>query len=397
MNNSLLTLTFLIPVIGLYSGLSLAITTPIFAALCLWQTRKLLEFNVKNHKLEFILVFWVFASCVWSLNPLNSLISAIKSSTEFLFGLLLVHNIAKIKIKTLKIEKILLASLVTCFILFGFEYLSEGKVSLLFRELFQKKESNVFYLHNLDRGIALLTLVGWLIIGFLLKKNNNILAILTYAVLLVVLIFSDNLAAMVGHVIAAFVFLLTRFTIFRNPKILCLLLAIGAIFMFTLAFKIDPHKVSQENELLPLSAKHRLFIWNYVAENSKSRTILGIGFNSTRIFPVDDSQIIDFRGAKLHPLPVHPHNNIMQVYFELGIIGLILYLALACKYLLIIGKNYRTDNYLEKNWIAAKYACFSAYFTIAMISYNLWQSWWMAAAIWVCGLFVLFSRKERSL
>jgi len=235
--------------------------------------------------------------------------------------------------------------------------------------------------------MALLTLVSWVVISIFLKGGNRAAAFLLYFALLEGLSFSDNLAALVAHFIAGGVFLLTRLTILRNPKILSFLLLISSLSMIIFAFKINPLKISEKNEVLPISAKHRLFIWNFVAKNSKEYPLLGIGFNSSKKFPVTDSQIIELFGQKLHPLPLHPHNNILQVYFELGAIGLILYLSLACKYLLIIGKNYKTTSSRNKDLICSLYACFSVYFIIAMISYNVWQSWWLFSALWIAALY----------
>lgn len=387
MEKIFLGLIFLIPFIGLYSGLSAAVTIPIFSCSCLFYIRKLLEFKIKNHKLEITLILWVMASFLWSINFVNSFFSAVKFSTEFLLGLLLIGNITKLGINREKVERILIMSLLASGVIFFIEYLTGGKASIAFRELTQKKESQVFLLHNLDRGIALLTLVSWVVISIFLKRGNRAAAFLLYFALLEGLSFSDNLAALVTHFVAGFVFLVTRLTILRNPKILCFLLLISSLSMIIFAFKINPFKISEKNEVLPISAKHRLFIWNFVAKNSKEYPILGIGFNSSRQFPVSDNQIIELYGHKLHPLPLHPHNNILQVYFELGIIGLIFYLSLACKYLLIIGKNYKTTNSRSKDLICSLYACFSAYFIIAMISYNVWQSWWLFSALWIAALY----------
>ena len=271
-------------------------------------------------------------------------------------------------------------------IIFFIESLTGGKASIAFKELIQKKETQVFLLHNLDRGMALLTLVSWVVISIFLKRGNRVAAFLLYSSLLEGLSFSDNLAALVAHLIAGIVFLVTRLTILRNPKILSVLLLISSLSMIIFAFQINPLKISEKNEVLPISAKHRLFIWNFVAKNSKQHPILGIGFNSSRQFPVANNQIIELFGQKLHPLPLHPHNNILQVYFELGAIGLIFYLILACKYLLIIGKNYQTTNSRSKDLICSLYACFSVYFIIAMISYNMWQSWWVSSSLWIAAL-----------
>ena len=387
MEKIFLGLIFLIPFIGLYSGLSAAVTIPVFSCSCLFYIRKLLVFKIENHKLEITLILWVMVSCLWSINFANSFFSAVKFSTEFLLGILLIGNITKLDTNREKLERILIASLLASGIIFFIESLTGGKASIAFKELIQKKEAQVFLLHNLDRGMALLTLVSWVVISIFLKGGNRAAAFLLYFALLEGLSFSDNLAALVAHFIAGGVFLLTRLTILRNPKILSFLLLISSLSMIIFAFKINPLKISEKNEVLPISAKHRLFIWNFVAKNSKEYPLLGIGFNSSKKFPVTDSQIIELFGQKLHPLPLHPHNNILQVYFELGAIGLILYLSLACKYLGIIGKNYKTTSSRNKDLICSLYACFSVYFIIAMISYNVWQSWWLFSALWIAALY----------
>ncbi len=386
MEKLFLTFVFLTPLIGLYSGLSAAATIPIFFFLCFFYIRKFLEFRIQDYKLEVALIIWIIASSLWSISFINSFFSAIKLATEFLLGLVLIKNIPKIEISRVKVENILMVSLIASIIAFFIEYLTHGQVSLIFKKLMQKKESHIFFLHNLDRGIALLTLLSWVLIGVLLKRENRILAVLIYFILLAILIFSDNLAALVAHIIGAVIFLTTRLTMLKNPKILCVLFLICSSLMVIFAFKIDALEVAQKTEFLPLSAKHRLFIWNFVAKNSNDHPILGIGFNASRQFPVEETEIVELFGNKLHPLPLHPHNNIMQVYFELGMIGLLLYLSLACKYILIIGKNYNSSNPVCKDLICCLYACFSVYFIIAMISYNVWQSWWIASILWIAAL-----------
>lgn len=388
MEKIFLGLTFLIPFLGLYSGLSAAVTIPLFSCSCLFCIRKFLVFKIENHKLEITLILWVIVSSLWSINFVNSFFSAAKFSTAFLLGILLIGNITKLDINRKKLENLLISSLLASGIIFFIEYLTGGKVSIVFKELIQKKEPQVFLLHNLDRGMALLTLASWVVISIFLKRGNKTAAFLLYFALLEGLSFSDNLAALVAHFIAGLVFLFTRLTTLKNPKILNFILLTLSLFMIIIASKINPLKISKETEILSSSAKHRLFIWNFVAKNSKEHPLLGIGFNSSKQFPVkDDSQIIELFGQKLHPLPLHPHNNILQVYFELGAIGLILYLSLACKYLLIIGKNYKTTSSRNKDLICSLYSCFSVYFIIAMISYNTWQSWWLFSALWIVALY----------
>ncbi len=395
MEKLILSLIFLITVAGIYSGLSVAPAVALTGSSIIWYIKQHLEFNIRKFKLELLFIFWILINFLWAIEPSYSLIHAINFTTELLLGLFLFTNIAKLNIKIQKIEKILLFSFIFALCIFWSEYLSDGYFSVLFHQLLQKQGNYHFLLSNLDRGMAFLTLLSWLIIGFLLRKDNLFTAALVYFSLLISLFFSDNSAALVGSIIASFVFLLTRYTIFVKPQIMCFCLLFGSIAMIIFAFYLTPSKIFTFSENLPLSSAHRLFIWDFVAEKSKTQPLTGIGFNASKKVAVSDNEHIMFRKDNLHPLPLHPHNNVLQVYFELGIIGLIIYLVICCKYILMIGRDIVDKN---RNWLSAQYSCFTAYFIIAMISYNLWQTWWVLTTIWISSLFRLidFSIRDQS-
>lgn len=47
------------------------------------------------------------------------------------------------------------------------------------------------------------------------------------------------------------------------------------------------------------------------------------------------------------------------------------------------------DKIIIGNIRAAGYACFSTFFIISMISFNMWQSWWLCCYLWIATLFCL--------
>ena len=76
----------------------------------------------------------------------------------------------------------------------------------------------------------------------------------------------------------------------------------------------------------------------------------------------------------LSAIPLHPHNSILQLSLELGVIGIILFYIILSN---IVNKIY------EIKKINSKYAAFSLVslfqiFLIGQFSYGFWQTWWVS-------------------
>jgi O-antigen ligase len=384
-----LTLIFIIPILGLIAGLSLGLTIPLFMMASLYLIKDSINISFAEFKLELIFCLLLFFSCFWSINPIISFLSALKVFSLAIVTYILItqtkHLLNKIPLK----EQILTASIIGTIILFYIEFVSNGAISLWFRGAFQNKDGQQFYLHYLDRGCSLLALFAWVVIAQLLQSNKPFIALSLYIITFITLGISDSLAAFLGFFIAGIVFILTKYTFFKDPKILSLILSISSIIFVFYALNLNPYKLSKDVESLPISAKHRLFIWDFTAKKSMEKPILGWGHGTSRQIEVPDSAMIKYQGYQLHPLPTHPHNNLMQILLENGCIGLILYISLACKYLFKWNHLFAKNGSQKSNIQAAGYACFATFFIISMISFNMWQSWWMCSFLWIAILFSL--------
>ncbi len=388
-----LNLIFIIPVLGLIAGLSLGITIPLFMMASLYLIKDNIQVTFTKFKLELVFFLWLFLSCIWSINAVTSFVSLLKTFSLALVTYVLVTH-KELLLREIPIQKQRLGTtIIGSLILFYVEFASDGAISLWFRSSFQTKESHQFYLHYLDRGCTLLALFAWAVIAQLLRNHKNTAAILLYLIVTVTLALSDSLAALVGFIVAGSVFLLTKYTFFGNPKILSFILVGFALLFIAMATTLKPYKLSEDADFLPISAKHRLFIWNFAAQKAMQKPILGWGHASSRNFDITEADMVDYQGHHLHPLPMHPHNNLLQILLETGIIGLALYMALVCKYLFRWNDVFRRHNSKPDTSIkAAGYACFSTFFIISMISFNMWQSWWMCSFLWIAIIFSLISK-----
>jgi O-antigen ligase len=134
-------------------------------------------------------------------------------------------------------------------------------------------------------------------------------------------------------------------------------------------------------EAVPTSWRHRLVIWQYFAGRVAQRPLLGYGMASAHR-STDDAEALQHYarlarsvgGSDLvaHP-PLHPHNSILQLWHDLGVVGVLCALTLITGFLRRVMVLPRAT----AAWICAGFVSWSS---IACVSFGLWQKWWLAAA-----------------
>lgn len=118
------------------------------------------------------------------------------------------------------------------------------------------------------------------------------------------------------------------------------------------------------------SENHRLHMWRFVTDAiSNGSFAFGFGADASRGFPGANEKIM--WGIEL--MPLHPHNGALQVWLELGAIGV----AIVALVPLLIFKATKD---MPKHELAIQAALLSAYLIPWLLSYGVWQSWWMALA-----------------
>ncbi|MFP3120379.1 polysaccharide polymerase [Rickettsia sp. R2] len=399
-------LIFLIPSLGMLAGLSAAATVTIFLLISFlrsinshcerlkgaWQSSNnvipWLDHGIQKikkdwiplqaHGMTMLFTAWCFISCLFAIHLINSLATFTQVFILLFLGFA-VSNSSPFQ-NRLQLKKALIFGILTAILLFFIEYSSHGFLTRIFK--------TSFGLYMLDRGCALLSITAWVAIIILLSNGKKRHALMLYILVLYLLSISDSLASFLGFGIGGVIFILTRFMKPIFFKLIAISLITGSLLFPVIAKQIEPQDLSEQYLATKPSAAHRLFIWHFVANKIIEKPILGYGLASSKYIEANDSEMIDYNGEKWHPLPLHPHNNILQITLELGIIGLILFLCLVYKYLKQIS------NLKNKNFKAISYACFINYYIIGMISYNIWQIWWISSGIWVLVLMKLLVKPD---
>jgi O-antigen ligase len=134
-------------------------------------------------------------------------------------------------------------------------------------------------------------------------------------------------------------------------------------------------------ERLELSAVHRLYIWRFVTERVWERPLFGWGFAASARIPGADTPT----PIGLRSLSLHPHNATLQIWLELGAVGAALSALLIAAIVLTLA---RSD--VDRFTLATATAALATSFTVANLSFSIWQSWWLGSlvlmTVWIAAL-----------
>jgi O-antigen ligase len=203
--------------------------------------------------------------------------------------------------------------------------------------------------------------------------------------------------------IAAIAGLLAAFAARYAPRLVARAAALSLAAVFLAAPLLFAAVLDRAPNLaaLPPSAAHRVLIWNFVTDRIAERPLLGWGMESSREIPggaerfdratldrfgLTSPEARDWFGAEAaRRLPLHTHNNALQVWLELGLIGAALAAGLAAAVMLAAG--------------AAPYAPAALGAAVAgaatgQLSFGVWQPWWIASLVLVAVVLSALPRER---
>jgi O-antigen ligase len=129
----------------------------------------------------------------------------------------------------------------------------------------------------------------------------------------------------------------------------------------------------------------RLDIWIAVAHKTMEAPFFGHGIEATRSITDWANEFLYFGGRKVP----HPHNGILQIWIELGLVGAILAALIWVTLTRGINRFVREDQPV----LFALAACF---LVITGISHGVWQSWWVWGVFGVAAVTLTQLRQDVS-
>lgn len=227
------------------------------------------------------------------------------------------------------------------------------------------------FLNQFNRGVTVLAILIWPAVCAAARRHPSYGIGLGLA-LFALLFFFGSSSAIAGMALGGIAFAL----VWTAPRLggrALAVAAVAAVVASPLAIRtLPPAKDAFEKMSLPRSTYHRLLIWNFTTDRIFERPVLGWGFNSSRIIPGGKDRLDKSEAA----LPLHPHNGALQLWLELGLGGALLGAAIA-----LHAARAAVENSADRLSRASSAATFAASMAILMVSYGLWQGWWMCCLI----------------
>lgn len=164
--------------------------------------------------------------------------------------------------------------------------------------------------------------------------------------------------------------------------------------MPVLILALPPEATAKAIPHFPPSFFHRLVIWDFVHDRILDRPLLGWGADSGRAVPGGGDEFVatfavpwsaaPYTGKYEH-LPLHPHNLALETWLNVGLAGV---LALAWALVSMLASWLKPGDSalaVRAGWVVG--GC-----VVALVSFGMWQMWWLALLMLAAGLFRLRPR-----
>lgn len=366
------------------------------------------QIRIQNLKFSFtpfptlVLCFcvWSFLLCLWSEEPLKSFLDSLKITSITIGGLSLFSLSSKDRwIFQPALEKGLLYGIPFC-------AATLTGIVLIWPILSHKLSRAPEFLISFNRGCIIMALLIWPFLAVCIKQRYVKTAIFTTMGVIIGVFYLESEAAKLSIVIGLLMFLGGKFLRPASFKGLGIIIAFLTFSSPWIAKTIFSPEVVMEHtpSLFKIpSHRHRLYIFEACVNKIFENPFLGRGLNYSRYVHENtpNTEEITLNSLNLtHDQPLklkrdlagvarHPHNASLQVWYEMGLPGIILFAVFLSSLLWKMG-----DASLSRLDRQTSLATFTVGLVVAHISFNLWQTWWFSF-LWFAGFIVWVVQEKK--
>ena len=323
-----------------------------------------------------ILSVWIVASAFWS--PLNDPGKALRTVGLFLLGLvfaLWMLTLSNAYVHKGPVRKAIVVAMVVAAIVFIVEGVSGAALTRVMRG--EGASAIDINLERVGRGTTLFAILMWPTV-VAIAGRNRIAGLMFLAVAVTAVALLPMNAALLGGLLGAVALFAARLAPRTTLAVLGVIFCLYAGFAPSLSLDVVTLDGFRKHVIeLPAAWVHRVGIWTFAAEQSGLYAPRGAGFDAARAIGREGHVIEELRsqlGYAPAAMPLHPHNALLQIWLELGIAGVIA----IC--LIFVGFLRGVWQLRACPWhCAAGCAGLVAALPPLVLSFGVWQTWWIAA------------------
>ncbi len=278
-----------------------------------------------------------------------------------------------------------IAALIYVFEGISWAWLTRAAHDLTWRDILDGDTGGIAVMSLLISGTVILSLLMWPVVtGLLMQGRRWCVAVLCVVVAALSVAFGSEsglIAIILGWLAWWLVSIAGRKAI-TAFAVVFVVVVLTTPFIFTRVLTTETiNRIVTEVPHVPNSALVRLMIWKFTSERIAERPLAGWGFDAARRIPGGGDKFFLKNAvgqtvtSELN-LPLHPHNQILQIWLELGIVGALIVALTGAALIMQTGKL----TPVARN---GAIALITSVLIFDNLSYGAWQSWWIAAVILV--------------
>ena len=376
----------------LYNKIAFGISLIIGTILLMFHKRSLtINFfeQTKSQKLVFkLLIISFFISCIFSIESDRSILVVI----YFLFFLLLSSNLSNCFCLDKKIYKqtiFFFTISITINILFIFFYnlYQSGILTGNFFEINFSDSTGEFFLYEIMKFKGVMNIISILVLLLPFFKNSSnyfLLILLLIPILILSNCNSSFLGILSGLILCGVLFIFEKMK--RSRKVILGFFALSAIVLSlilnNLPSKIQSESIKNYNFKIPITIidAHRQFIWAFSISKFQEKPLFGYGPDTSNFIDGSQNIIGNYYTGTMKFIPSHPHNFIVELILEVGIVGTIAFLFFI---ILMNLKIFKEANLKQQYYLVF----YNGYFWGAsLVNFSFWLGWWQGSYFFILAL-----------
>lgn len=378
-NLSLVFIALLMAIGGIYSYKLISFLMPFLTILVIW-----VQGGVKNISLAlsppfvflFLLLIWASVGLAWAGNSIPAFKTVLSLGLTFVFSLLLLSCLLKatpqLIAKAYRVMKMAGYLLILFIVVQAF-------IDTFLIGFLKKGSTSSYMMKPTGLILGLTTFVGC---AFLWISKEKLLSLVIFLLIFPLVYITLCQTAMYGLLAGTLMFFLSYAMPFWVTRVAMVFSYTFLILSPLLSVYAYPPSLVLESPLFAWIMNQNLFYrflgWEFFSKKFFERPFVGWGIESSQYLPSD-----------IHLM--HPHNNSIQAYAELGLLGGILYALFFASLFWLVEKNVR-----DRLSVAVCNATLTVAFVAAEMTHNVWRNYWLSLVTLTVGLIILFLKAREA-